>query len=562
MEIGSQIRASGQASVSGTENGTGVATPRSALKWGLLALAIGYFWFRLINNLRLEWSTNPQYSYGWVVPLLCVGLLMRRWQGAKDSGQKRRRESGEEKAQSGGPWSVVIAFAVLAFLYLPTRLVEAATPEWRPIQWALAFEAAGLTLGTVYLGGGRGWLRRAAFPVCFFLIAVPWPTLIETPVIQGLSRFNASMVVEVLGVFGVPAIQHGNALEVSAGAVGIDDACSGIRSLQSSLMVSLFLGEFYWLSKPRRILLVLGGFLLAIAFNVCRTSFLTFMAAKTGLAAINQYHDEAGISILLACTAVMWGVAVMLKQSGELITESGGRRSEVGTPESAVGGPLRALGVGLIVWLVVVESGVQLWYRVRESRILPGVEWSVALPEANPTFKILPLAEKARKLLRFDEGKEGQWREEDGTVWQAFYFSWAPGRVAGYLAKRHTPDICMPAAGRTLRSGPELTILKVNDVELPMRGYVFESAGSPLYVYQCRWEAGEGRETYVAQESARYNLVRGIWAGRGIHGQKVLELMVSGYQDSELAKQALLRQLEKLIKVEAPGKEIRDANLE
>ena len=42
--------------------------PRYALKWALVLLPFGYLWLRLINNLRLEWATNPQYSYGWVVP--------------------------------------------------------------------------------------------------------------------------------------------------------------------------------------------------------------------------------------------------------------------------------------------------------------------------------------------------------------------------------------------------------------------------------------------------------------------------------------------------------------
>lgn len=563
MGIKSQIVTAEHVSKACTETKAALAIPHTTLKWGLLVLAIGYFWFRLINNLRLEWGTNPQYGYGWLVPLLCLGLLARRWQASPEI-RSQKSEVGDQKSDlrplPSDLWPPVFAFALLAFLYLPTRLVEAATPEWRPIQWALGVEAVGLTLCASYLAGGRSWLRRMTFPVCFFLVAVPWPTLIEIPVIQYLSRLNASMVVEVLGALGVPAIQHGNVLEVSTGMVGIDDACSGIRSLQSSLMISLFLGEFYWLSKLRRILLVPAGFVLAITFNVCRTSFLTFMAAKKGIAAINQYHDEAGISILLACTAVMWVVALLLRSPKSKVQgpkpeerEAGNLGSVVSGRWSAVGDPLKALGVGLILWLLAVEIGVQLWYRIRESHIRPGIEWTVAFPEANLTFKNLPITEKTRTLLRFDEGKEGQWRDEDGTVWQAFYFSWVPGRVAGYLAKRHTPDICMPATGQTLRSGPELTILKVNDVELPMRSYVFESAGSLLYVYQCRWEAGEGRETYVAEESARYNLVRGIWAGRGTHGQKVLELIASGYSDSQSAKAALVRQLETLVKIQQTG---------
>jgi hypothetical protein len=63
-------------------------------------------------------------------------------------------------------------------------------------------------------------------------------------------------VVEVLGWLGIPAMAHGNVIEVATGMVGIDEACSGIRSFQSSLMISLFFGEFYALSRGPAWLLV------------------------------------------------------------------------------------------------------------------------------------------------------------------------------------------------------------------------------------------------------------------------------------------------------------------
>ena len=66
--------------------------------------------------------------------------------------------------------------------------------------------------------------------------------------------------VDLLGWVDVPALVHGNVIEVSTGMVGIDEACSGIRSFQSSLMISLFLGEFYRLSTRSRWLLVPAGF--------------------------------------------------------------------------------------------------------------------------------------------------------------------------------------------------------------------------------------------------------------------------------------------------------------
>jgi hypothetical protein len=93
-------------------------------------------------------------------------------------------------------------------------------------------------------------------------------------------------------------------------------------------------------------------------------------------------------------------------------------------------------------------------------------------------------------------------------------------------------------------------VLNVNNVELPMRHYVFTSNSGLLQVYQCHWQAGMGSNTYTADESSRLNLIRSVWAGRGNKGQKVLEIIITGCDDPELAKQALMRQLVKLIKVE------------
>jgi exosortase/archaeosortase family protein len=355
--------------------------------------------------------------------------------------------------------------------------------------------------------------------------------------------------------------------------VGIDEACSGIRSFQSSLMISLFLGEFYLLKIPRRLLLILLGFLFSMAFNICRMGLLTMIAAKKGIPAIAQYHDPAGVTITICCTLTLWGLAVWVRNH----STRAGQASVTPSSESAPGvEPVGCSGSGgrdglptkvgtviagrlaliLVIWLVLAEAGIQLWYHAREAHLSPGPAWSLDFPRDNPSLQDLPITDTTRNLLRYDEGRQAAWVDGDGTHWQGFYFTWFPGRVAGYLAKRHTPEICMVATGCKMLSGPELSVINVHGVDLPIRSYVFEANGEIMHVFHCRWESGVGKESYVEHESARFNLIRAVWAGRGNKGQKVMEFIISGMDaaDTAKAKQALLHELDKLIQVKPTEK--------
>jgi len=525
-----------------SKNSASTRPGNSWTKWILALLPLGWLWFHLIHNLWPEWDTNPQYSYGLVVPILVVGLLFRRWASLTH---------GLPAARATNSWLLVLLISGMVLLLLPVRLVEGATPEWRPLQWLLALEVVGLTLYAVYLAGGRSWLRQAAFPILFFLVAVPWPSPIEQPIIQGLTRLNAHFVVEVLSIVGVPAIQHGNLIEVSTGTVGINDACSGIRSLQSSLMIALFLGEFYRFNWLGRLVLLPIGFLLAMGLNLCRASILAWVAAKDGLQAIAKYHDQTGMTILLVCTGCLFIV-------GWLMSRKKGAAAAPTAPPLAgdaaqVGVNLRRLNrfaVILLIWVALVEAGTLTWYHLREANLKPSPQWTVSLPVDNSTFKKVEPTEEEHILLRFDEANHGNWMEPDGSNWHVYYFDWKPGRVAGYLAKRHTPDICLTATGLKMSAGPTLQVIQVHGVDLPMRHYTFETPSGPLQVFQCHWEAGMDSEHFTSDESSRFNLIRGVWAGRGNQGQKVLQLVVSGYQNPGDAEKVLIPVLDRIIQVE------------
>ena len=55
-------------------------------------------------------------------------------------------------------------------------------------------------------------------PGAFIFVAVPWPTLVETPVIQGLMRLVAHVAAETAMLLGIPAQVEGNLIRGALGS--------------------------------------------------------------------------------------------------------------------------------------------------------------------------------------------------------------------------------------------------------------------------------------------------------------------------------------------------------
>jgi exosortase len=500
--------------------------PRSIAWFPVAVFAI--VWLEVISRLRFEWSINPQYGYGWAVPILAAYIFWRRWQSAPPA----------EAPKAGGLWGALIVAAALALV--PVRLIQEANPDWRLLSWTMAFCAVAVSAAGVYLAGGWSWLRHFAFPILFFLVAVPWPTSAEQILIQGLMRVDARINVEVLTAIGIPAVQLGNVIEVSSGYVGIDEACAGIRSLQATFMVSLFLGEFYGFPIGRRLLLVAAGAFLAFFCNLGRTFLLVYLGAEHGFQSIKNWHDPAGYTILTICLLGLWGLSMLLS-----------RKDEATPPRPSLSTPHRIPRLALVLLLAVTliaEAGTQIWYGVHEARTTQLAPWAISWPTHANNWKEVPVDEASQGLLRYNEGGGGDW-VADGHNWSMYFFKWLPGRTAGLFIKNHRPDICLPASGMTQRGGVQNKLLTVNGIPLPMRSYVFENAGQKLHVFYCYWDGTPPEAGMLDQEnwtaSGRLDAVK---RGKRDVGTQMLEIVAWGYEDAAIAEQAVLEQLRQIIR--------------
>ena len=514
-------------------------------------------WLDLIHLLSFQWSTNEQYAYGWFVPILAAGLFWNRW-----------HRQPEPHCQST-PWWLIALIIASALLILPVRVLYEANPDWPLCSWLLAFLVLGISLYLVYLAGDLAWLGHFAFPLCFLLVAVRWPYRIEHGLTQVLMGMVSWFTVKVLALLDVMAIQRGNLIELSTGVVGIEEACAGIRSFQSTLMGALFLGELYRFTWPQRIKLVLGGVALSLCFNVLRTLTLTWYASDKGIDAIKQWHDPAGFSVFLLCFASLWLLAWLIQKraTAKALAEQA-EEEELHGPVNApsipppretsfiavaTAFPIRRLLTVVGGWAVCILVLNEIWYVAHELTAPKTTPWTASLPSDNATFQTVELTPRVLEVLKSDLNITGKWSQESGLEWTAFFLRWKPQSIPSLIrARRHRPEVCLPAIGYRQITGPLMEYFDVGPLKLPFQKFVYEAHGTKIYVFFCLWQDGDEEQQGIRllERNDRFAWVK---KGRRRMGQQSLEIVLSGCSSLKEAEQEVRKHLPSLIRIGEPA---------
>jgi exosortase/archaeosortase family protein len=351
-------------------------------------------------------------------------------------------------------------------------------------------------------------------------------------------------------MFGTPAIATGNIIQVGSSFVNVAEACSGIRSLQTSFMMSLFLGEFYRLNIVLRVLLMLSSFVVAFALNIGRTMTLTYLSGSYGDQTLEKWHDPVGTAVMLLCLASLWGLAVLAEKIHIQIFGPRPAIPKRAEPLALPPAPFpKAFAIFGIAFILMSEVANEAWYRYHEAKLAPPPQWTVDFPTDAKGFRRGEFPDRTRAILKYNEADTASWYTPDGLGYQMYYIRWNPGRVSKFLSSAHYPTVCLPATGLKFRSEFGRFDCKTSAIDFPFTAFLFESGKEPVYVFHAIIEdrpAPDGEKLRYRQVASSER-IESVLRGHRNLGQRVVGISVMGAASLEDAEATVTKTLNRIV---------------
>ena len=222
----------------------------------VLTGAIVWMYGGIVSSLARQWASDDNYSHGFfVIPLALYFCWERR-----DALKSARRQP-----TILGLILIAVSLAVLLAGLLGAEL------------FLTRISLIGVIAGVVLFVWGWQHFRTLAFPLVFLLLMIPLPTIVFNQIAFPLQLLASRAGETVINLAGIPVLREGNVLQLPSRTLEVAEACSGIRSLVSLIMLAIVLGHFTERRTGRRILITLAAIPIAILANAARV-------AGTGLA--------------------------------------------------------------------------------------------------------------------------------------------------------------------------------------------------------------------------------------------------------------------------------------
>ncbi len=274
-------------------------------KFLILFVACITAYYPVLPPLFDVWMVDSNNSHGLLVPLISLYLL---WEKKLAIGNEIQREAAG--ADDGGNTVVLVMLLLSLLVYI---LFEIGHIAFVP---RVMFVTSIVLL--VWYYWGKGMFGITMFPLLFLFFMIPIPVSLTSFVTFPLKTFATNIAVPIIKAVGIPILQEGNILTLASTTLEVAEACSGIRSFVSMLMLGTLFAYFIKNNKWKRYFLFIVSPLIAVLGNVLRIAGTGILAHYYGGKVARGFiHEASGVLIFVFGFTVMFLLYQLMERLGK-----------------------------------------------------------------------------------------------------------------------------------------------------------------------------------------------------------------------------------------------------
>jgi EpsI family protein len=315
----------------------------AGMPWARAALLLAAFVYACLPALRalmVTWSVQDVYSYGYLVPVAAVLWIWHDRDRFVHLPVKPALPGGLVVVSAGG---LMLVFGSVGGSSILQEL-------------AVVVIIPGLMLMLF----GTQYLRFLALPLSYLILMVPFLDGLVASLHEPLQLFAATTAVKLLHLVNVPVFQSGKLIELPNATLEVANACSGVRFLISTVVLSIplaFISQKGWLP---RVLLVLFAIALSIGANPIRVTLVALWAYYGDGDIHGPLHIFQGYVVYLFIMGLLFLMAWFLRKMPVAAKQNDQQSAaEGGTRDLDSRQLKRAITVALLT-LLVIGSAIQV----------------------------------------------------------------------------------------------------------------------------------------------------------------------------------------------------------